>query len=128
MGPYLDQYDGEEGVALYYPVSNDYFAIFHANAPSVGTVDDAVLRAKIVRTYVYLKALVDTFRMNNHIIQRCEAAEFWAMQNPDSEAAATQAEQLSAQMREYGPKVVASHRRAMKEYLELEALLRSIGV
>ncbi len=59
----------------YYPVYQDYFTFYTGNSFMISRVKDPELQRLIVRTYALAKGLVDSFRMNNEVLQKFEYAE-----------------------------------------------------
>lgn len=72
MGVFVEALPQGSPLNELFPVSSDYFTIFNSNAARIGAIPDPDLRKALVRAYVLAKALVDTFRMNNELINRRE--------------------------------------------------------
>ncbi|WP_448122948.1 hypothetical protein [Stenotrophomonas riyadhensis] len=92
----------------YYPIFSDYFTLFAGNAGAIGRAQPNVARS-VVQAYVHLKALVDTFRFNNALLDRAEDLALRGVPDLDKRMV-----DIVGQLDEYGPKLIASHDRAMK--------------
>src|ERR1051326_439298 len=53
-----------------FTASQDYFIVYHANAPLVMQIADASLRRSIIQTYTRAKAVLDTVNMNRLYLER----------------------------------------------------------
>lgn len=73
---------------MYWPISHDYFTIYNTNAIHIGRIKDHDLRKAIIATYTKGRGLIDSFRMNNEIVQKYEYAAilFQETQNPVHQA------------------------------------------
>ena len=62
----------EKGKAFmyYYPISQDYFTIYNGNSFLIGRVGNARLRRTIVEAYTKARGLIDSFRLNNDMVQK----------------------------------------------------------
>jgi hypothetical protein len=53
-----------------YAVGFDYFTIFHSNAFLIGRIDNVELRRLMVQTYTHAKGLIDSYRLNNSMLEK----------------------------------------------------------
>ncbi len=53
-----------------YPITQDYFSVYGANAFLVGRIPDPKLRKAIVETYTRARWLIDSYQRNNDMVQR----------------------------------------------------------
>lgn len=69
---------------MYWPITQDYFTIYNTNAFFIGRIKDHDLRKAIIATYTKARGLIDSFRMNNDIVQKYEYAHllFQETKNP----------------------------------------------
>ncbi|HHR5899963.1 TPA: hypothetical protein ACS7XC_000837 [Providencia alcalifaciens] len=72
MGNNIEILKNEEPLLYYYPILNDYFTVYNGNGILIGRINDNVLRKNIIETYTYAKGMVDSFRLNNDLLQRYE--------------------------------------------------------
>lgn len=72
MGSRLEVLSENEGLAFYYPLVSDYFSVYNGNTFLIGRIVDNDLRKQIIKTYTLLKGLVDSFRLNNDLVQKFE--------------------------------------------------------
>jgi len=63
--------DGEP-LLMYYPLTQDYFTMYHSNANLIGEIQNEDLRGLIILTYSAAKGVVDSYRYNNHIVGQHE--------------------------------------------------------
>ena len=70
MGDHWDKFvkKGEKVFWRHLSLTQDYFAIYHANANLIGQIPKPELRSKIVETYVLLKVLIDYYNQNNRLM------------------------------------------------------------
>jgi hypothetical protein len=54
----------------YYPISEDYFSVYSANSFLVGRIHDPRLRKAIVESYTKARWLIDSYRLNNDMVQK----------------------------------------------------------
>lgn len=57
---------------MFWPITQDYFTIYNTNAFFIGKIKDHDLRKQIVATYAKARGLIDSFRMNNELVQKWE--------------------------------------------------------
>ncbi|MBJ9962899.1 hypothetical protein [Burkholderia seminalis] len=94
----------------YWPVSGDYFSVYHSHVAVLGYIQDDALRKALIQTYTYAKGLLDSFRLNNIFVERHEVAAQLHLREPskDHQNALTIARE---QLRLYAPTLVQSHQR-----------------
>lgn len=74
VGNKLESLEDGKGLEYYYPVTQEYFTFYMANAYLVGKVKDHDLRKNIVSVYAKAKGLLDSYRMNNETLNKLEHA------------------------------------------------------
>ncbi len=57
---------------MYYPLTQDYFTVYQSNAHLIGEIQNEDLRGLIILTYSAAKGVVDSYRYNNHIVEKHE--------------------------------------------------------
>lgn len=57
---------------IHYPLTQEYFTIYQANANLIGEIQNEKLRGLIIMTYSAAKGVVDSYRHNNHIVGQHE--------------------------------------------------------
>jgi hypothetical protein len=72
MGVRLETLDDGAALAFYYPLVSDFFSVYNGSTYLLGRIDDNDLRKQIIRTYTYSKGMVDSFRLNNDLVQKLE--------------------------------------------------------
>lgn len=87
-----------------WPVSEFPFPVYTANCGSLGLVEDAALRADIVRIYAQTGGFLASFRFNNLLNERYEYMDF-VSRTSQSPAVITQAQRLRAQLVQYAPQL-----------------------
>lgn len=85
-----------------WPVSEFPFPVYTANCGSLGLVEDAAMRADIVRIYAQTGGFLATFRFNNVLNERYENIEFLS-RTSQSPAVISQVQRLRAQLVAYAP-------------------------
>ena len=72
MGRRVESLKDGEPLNFYYPLFSDFFSIYNGNGALIGRVPDNGLRKQIIKTYTLAKAMVDSFRCNNHLVEKYE--------------------------------------------------------
>jgi hypothetical protein len=67
IGYKVEQLPEGEPLACYYPLTQDYFTIYNANAAMIGRIKNPDLREAIVICYNKCKKVVDAFKYNNDL-------------------------------------------------------------
>jgi len=69
VGEKIEQLPDGQPLEFYYPLTQDYFTIYNANAAMIGRIKDAALREAIVVCYNKCKKVVDGFKYNNELVR-----------------------------------------------------------
>ena len=93
VGAHAEALQDKNPLMVFWPITQDYFTIYDTNAFFIGKIKDHDLRKYIVATYSKARGLIDTYRMNNELLQRFEYAAILA------EESQTQVHQINAQAR-----------------------------
>lgn len=72
MGSRLESLGDGGALAFYYPLVSDFFAVYNGNSFLIGRIPDNDLRKQIIKTYTLSKGMVDSFRLNNDLVQKFE--------------------------------------------------------
>lgn len=72
MGSRVESLDEGQPLAYYYPLVSDFFSVYNGNTFLLGRIQDNDLRKSIIKTYTLGKGMIDSFRMNNDLIQKFE--------------------------------------------------------
>ena len=127
MGAHIESLPEEQPLLMYYPVMNDFFTVYNANAFLIGRIEDNDLRKSLVRTYVLAKGLVDSYRMNNELLSKFEHwdALFAETNNPvHQQHAQAQCDALVT----YGTQLKKGHADVKKCVQDLMRMLHKRGV
>lgn len=127
MGARIEALQEGTPLLIYYPIINDFFTVYNANAFLIGRIENNDLRKSLVRTYVLAKGLVDSFRMNNELVSKFE---HW---HTLAEETKSQLHQKNAQaqynvLAEYAKQIKKSHVEVKKSVSELMRMLHKQGV
>jgi hypothetical protein len=76
VGEKLSNLSPDTPFQFYYPVSQDYFTVFTNNSALIGKIPNNELRNLIINTYVKSKGLIDSYKMNNYMLERWEYFNF----------------------------------------------------
>ncbi|NMG32059.1 hypothetical protein [Aromatoleum evansii] len=112
---------------VFWPITQDYFTIYNTNAFFIGKIRDHDLRKCIVATYSKARGLIDTYRLNNELLQKFEYATLLAQESQ------TTVHEANAQARyqvlvEYASQVKVRHIELKAMVAELLRRLRKEGV
>lgn len=112
-----------EPIEFHYPIYDRYFVVYESCASQIGKIPDAKLRRQIVAVYAYLRAMVDTVKLNNDFMRQTEIAMLNHERKKDDPAfepkLRREYEIHRQQMAEYAPVLKEAHRRAMGAYQDL---------
>lgn len=72
MGERVENLPEKTAFLLYYPASQNYFVTYDENSSLIGRVKDDKLRKLIIVTYTKAKGLLDSYKMNNEMVQKYE--------------------------------------------------------
>lgn len=61
-----------EPMLSHWPLTQDYFTIYNANASSIGKIKNQELRKQVIATYTKARTMIDTVRLNNDLLQQWE--------------------------------------------------------
>jgi hypothetical protein len=67
VGGLIERLKEGDALEFYYPLTQDYFTIYHTNADHIGAIKDTELRRAIVVCYNKCKKVVDGFKYNNEL-------------------------------------------------------------
>jgi hypothetical protein len=76
IGHRLEELPNGQALSTYYPVTQEYFTVYNTNAFFIGRIRDNDLRKLIVSTYSKARGLIDSYRLNNDLVQKHEHA-YW---------------------------------------------------
>jgi hypothetical protein len=112
---------------MYYPVVQDYFTVYNSNSFLIGHIHDTDLRKDIVYLYTTAKGLVDSYRMNNDLVQKFEHWNGLYLET-QNEAHKTRAGAQHAALVEYPKSIKKQHEILKQKSGELLRKLRKSGV
>jgi hypothetical protein len=69
-GKRLEALEKGKAFMYVYPISQEYFTVYGGNSILIGRIADARLRRSIVETYTKARGLIDSFRLNNDMVQK----------------------------------------------------------
>lgn len=112
---------------MYWPLTQDYFTIYNTNAFFIGKVKDHDLRKQIVATYAKARGIIDSYRMNNDLLQKWEYAHL-LFQESQSELHKTNAHARYQSLIQYASSLKKGHGELKTMVSELLRRLRKEGV
>ena len=69
-GKRLEALEKGKAFMYFYPISQDYFTVYNGNAFFIGRIGNPRLRRTIVEAYTKARGLIDSFRLNNDMVQK----------------------------------------------------------
>lgn len=126
-GGKVDALGENQPIAISYPVTHDYFTVYNSNAFLLGQVSDADLRKMIVVTYTKAKGLIDSYRMNNQLLQQYE---YWYFlhQETQNPIHLENAHSHWTRLTQYASAVKRQHHDVKSNVATLLRSLRKVGV
>ena len=127
MGSRIESLKEGEALMFFYPIASDFFTVYNGNSFLIGRIPDNDLRKQIIRTYTLGKGMVDSYRMNNDLIQKYD---YWCQMFQESKNVIHQhnAEAHYNAMVEYAKSLKIGHQEAKSESTQLLMILKKYGV
>jgi hypothetical protein len=126
-GNKLEALEKNKPLNFYYPVTQDYFTVHTSNADSIGSINDNDLRKLIVTTYSTARGLIDSYRLNNDLVQKHESA-YWIFKETNSQFHEQMAFGHYKALVSYADVLRADHDNLKVKVTELLRALRKQGV
>lgn len=117
MGSIIEQHDENQPFYYTYIVNQEYFTIYTNNSQYIGSVKNEKLRESIIRSYAKGKALIDTYQLNNKML---EQHELYAANQHD-----LMVNDYRKILKDYAPKIKALHNELKREIEELNILFNN---
>lgn len=70
MGNRIESLQDGQPLFWYYPLVSDFFNVYNGNTFLIGRIKDHDLRKNIIKTYTLGKGMIDSYRMNNDLVQK----------------------------------------------------------
>lgn len=127
IGHQLEALADGQPLNMYWPVTQEYFTVYNTNAFFIGRIQDHDLRKLIVFTYSKARGLIDSYRLNNDLVQKYEYA-FWIFQETQNQIHRANAESRYTALTNYATALKKGHAEVKKQVQELLRELRKKGV
>jgi len=127
IGHQLEALADGQPLNMYWPVTQEYFTVYNTNAFFIGRIQDNDLRKLIVSTYSRARGLIDTYRLNNDLVQKHEHA-FWIFQETQNQVHKANAAAYYAAVTNYAKALKKGHSIVKQQVQELLRELRKRGV
>ena len=112
---------------LIYPVTQEYFTVYNGNSFLIGRIKDHDLRKAIITTYTRAKGLLDSFRMNNDLLQKFDY--FYLLHQETGNSVHEQARNIQHLLLiDYAEKLKVSHNELKQEVHNLLRMFNKQGV
>lgn len=127
MGPRIEGLEDGKPLLLYYPLDTDFFTVYNSNANLLGRIPDRALSKQIIKAYTMSKGMVDSFRYNNHLVQKYEDAIKLSLES-NHPTHKQLSDAVIRQLSEYAKKLIRFHYKSKTEtYTLLEELKKRIA-
>ena len=127
IGHQLEALADSQPLDLYWPVTQEYFTVYNTNAFFIGRIQDHDLRKLIVSTYSKARGLIDSYRLNNDLVQKHEHA-YWIYQETQTQTYKANAASRYAALTEYAKSLKKGHAEVKVQVQLLLRELRKKGV
>lgn len=127
VGHHLEALGNGQPLNTFYPVTQEYFTVYNTNAFFIGRIKDHDLRKLIVSTYSKARGLIDSYRLNNDLVQKHEHA-FWVFQETKNPVHQASAAAHYKALTDYAATLKKGHAEMKKQVQELLRALRKQGV
>lgn len=126
-GHQLEALPDGQPLNMYWPITQEYFTVYNMNALFIGRIPDPDLRKLIVSSYSKARGLIDSYRLNNDLVQKHEHA-YWVWQETKNEVHKATAAARYTAMVQYAAKLKKGHAEIKKQVQDLLRALRKEGV
>ena len=127
IGHQLEALADGQPLDMFWPVAQDYFTVYSTSAFFIGRIREHDLRKLIVSTYSKARGLIDSYRLNNDLVQKHSHA-FWIYQETKNDVHQAKAVGHYNALVQYASKLKKSHTEMKKLVSELLRALRKQGV
>lgn len=127
MGSRLEALGDGGALTFYYPLVSDFFSVYNGNTFLLGRIADNDLRKQIIKTYTLSKGMVDSFRLNNDLVQKLEHSNK-VFGETQQEIHKQHAIAHYSSLVEYAKSLKQSHQVLKQEIANLLRVLRKHGV
>ncbi|HLA75641.1 MAG TPA: hypothetical protein VJM76_06990 [Gammaproteobacteria bacterium] len=127
VGAHAEALRDNTPLLLFWPITQDYFTIYNTNASFIGKIKDHDLRKQIVATYAKARGLIDSYRMNNDLVQKWEYAHL-LYQESQNQIHQTNAQARHQSLIQYASEIKKRHDELKLMVSELLRRLRKEGV
>lgn len=127
MGILIESLEDDKPLAVYYPLSSDFFTVYNGNSFLIGRIQDHSLRKQIIRTYTIAKGIVDSFKMNNELVAKFEISNK-IFQETNSEVHKNQANTQYFYLVEYAKVLKEAHIKLKNEVNHLLEKIKKQGI
>lgn len=126
-GAHVESLREGNAVLIFWPITQDYFTIYNTNSFFIGKVKNHDLRKQIVATYSKSRGLIDSYRMNNDLLQKWEHADL-LFQETQNQIHRNHAQARYQSLVQYGASLKKGHTELKSMVTELLRNLRKEGV
>ena len=107
------------GLRSHFVADQEYMGVFKANAHQIGKVKSDHLRKLILQTYHATGSLLDTFRVNNLLLDECNSVKQQTLIHDQNQALINLLKEKEGNMLKYAPTITHIH----KSYCEMVPLV-----
>ncbi len=105
-----------------FPISGEYFTIYNNTSHLIGRVKDDNLRDGIIRLYLQARGLMDAWKMNNFLNEKCANQEV-TYQVDRGPASLERLNRLQESLKSYAPSVIEYHN---DTEVQIKSLLKAL--
>lgn len=127
IGHQLEALADGQPLQMYWPVIQEYFTVYNTNAFFIGRIQNHDLRKLIVSTYSKSRGLIDSYRLNNDLVQKHEHA-YWFFQETQNQIHKKNAESHFVALVNSAKALKESHAGVKKQVQELKRALLKEGI
>lgn len=127
IGDQIAAHPSGQPFLFHWPLSSEYFSIYHGNAVFIGRLNDNALRKSIIQAYTYAKSLIDSVGFNNTLIGKLEQSFFVKSQAP-TDVNEQMYEWHRQQLTRYSDELKVSHELLVRGIEDTLRRLRKAGV
>jgi hypothetical protein len=127
MGQHIEALPQGQGCNYYFPIIGEYFPIYNGSVNSLGLIKDDLLRHSIISVHTLAKSLIDSYRLNNQLIDEWEEAKdkvFYIQTIHSQQVAKAKEQELMA----YSPSLKKLHGETKKAVEELLEVLDTVTI
>ncbi|MCH7926933.1 MAG: hypothetical protein IID03_02965 [Candidatus Dadabacteria bacterium] len=125
IGNQLEQLGENLPLEFLYPITQEYFTVYTSNAALIGQIPNPKLRKLIITTYTKARGLIDSYRLNNSLVENYRHA-LWTYTQTNNTLHKQLSDERYSVLVAYASKLTVAHHDIKKDVNDLLDCLKNI--